>query len=177
MKLHLLFVFGFFILQGCASTQGPSRLSLPVVSLEKGEEFWCASGSFSFFLGKDKVVVADLNGKKHDVMGVIVEIKKSVMKDKSIDYSIRFATREIFSEGKMPEYSYRIDYMTFNSELDTDGFMTDGFYTYHMLSFPSIPKLHTANIRKKAHCKSVPDGYILMTHAESEMSFNNDEAF
>lgn len=165
------------MMQGCVATNSPHRLPLPVVSLDKGEEFWCSSGGSSYFLGKDKVVVADLNGKKHDKMGVIVGIEKELMKDNSINYSIRFATRDLFSQGESPEYSYSIDYIKFNSEVKSNGFMSDGEYIVNVIYFPGVPKTHSVDIRRIAYCKVVEDGYMLMINAEYQMGFNDNEAF
>lgn len=177
MKNLILIILFLSIMQGCATTNVTQRLPLPVVSLDKGEEFWCSSGGSSYFLGKDKVVVADLSGKKHDKMGVIVGIEKELMKDGSFNYSIRFATRDLFSQGKVTEYSYAIDYIRFNSEIKSNGFMSNGEYIVNVIYFPSVPKTHSVDIRRKAYCKVVEDGYMLMTNAEYEMGFNDEEAF
>jgi len=164
-------------LYGCQTTSTGKRLSLPTKSLDKGDEFLCISGKYSYFFAKNKVLKSDINEKEHDQMGVIVGVKKEVMKDHSINYSIRFATRDIFEKGTIPEYAYSLDYMKFNTEEIDNGFMSSGVYLMHMISFPSVPDLKTFNFKRKAYCKIQPNGYELMTNAEVNMTFNNHEKF
>ena len=163
-------------LYGCQTTSGGKRLILPPVSLDKGEAFLCGSGKYSYFLAKNKVLKSDIKGKEHDQMGVIVDIKKESMKDHSINYQIRFATREIFESGVVPEYAYNIDYISFNTE-KVGELMSSGTYLTHMISFPSVPTNKTLNIRKKAYCKIQSNGYELMSNAEKTLGFNDLEKF
>lgn len=164
-------------LYGCQATPKIQRLTMPSTSLDKGDEFLCISGNNSYFLAKNKVLKSDVNGKEHDQMGIIVGVNKEIMKDNSINYEIRFAIRKLFADGVVPEYSYYIDYISFNSETVDDGFMSSGVYLTHMISFPSIPDLKILNLKRKSFCKTQPNGYELMTNAEINMNFNDSEQY
>jgi len=128
-----------FVIGGCATSQ-PFNDKRAYVD----RNIICFAGSLSYSFASGSSFYADQRGKNHDVIGFISSVKRTTMKDQSIDWDIRF-------NEKLETGFYKLMRLEFNDEVNSDGYMYGNITALGVYN-PEYNVYNEIDVGGKAYC-------------------------